>query len=64
LTQANLKAALDTALKLTTSRAAGAPGIAAMATDKTSNFYEGALGTRELGKISLSDNAGKYVPGN
>jgi hypothetical protein len=48
MTQAKLKAALDTALKLTTSRAGGAPGIVAMATDKTSNFYEGASGTREL----------------
>jgi methyl acetate hydrolase len=52
MTQAKLKAALDTTLKLSTTRAGGAPGIVAMATDKTSNFYEGASGTRELGKNS------------
>lgn len=34
----------------TVSRAGGAPGVVAIATNKTSNFYEGAAGVRELGQ--------------
>lgn len=94
MTQAKLKTALDGALQQCVSRHGGVPGVVAMATDRNANFYEGAVGTRELGKdnpittdsvfaifsttkaltgtlimqlveegkISLSDNAGKYVP--
>jgi methyl acetate hydrolase len=39
----------DTILQFSTQRYGGAPGVVAMATDRTSNFYEGAAGTRELG---------------
>ncbi|MFP6780081.1 MAG: serine hydrolase domain-containing protein [Gammaproteobacteria bacterium] len=34
----------------TVSRAGGAPGVVAIATDKTCNIYEGAAGVRELGQ--------------
>jgi methyl acetate hydrolase len=34
----------------TVSRAGGAPGVVAMATDKTGNYYEGAAGVRKLGQ--------------
>ncbi len=37
-------------LETTVSRAGGAPGVVAMATDRAANFYEGAAGVRELGK--------------
>lgn len=40
----------DTILQYTVGRAGGAPGVVAMATDRTGNFYEGAAGVRELGK--------------
>ena len=39
-------------LQTTVSRAGGAPGVVAMATDRATNFYEGAAGVRELGKPS------------
>jgi methyl acetate hydrolase len=42
----------DAVLAYTTGRAGGAPGVVAMATDRRSNFYEGAAGQRELGKQS------------
>jgi methyl acetate hydrolase len=42
--------ALDAALHQTVHRHGGAPGVVAMATDRSGNFYEGAVGTRELGK--------------
>jgi len=44
-----VKTALDDILATTTSRAGGAPGVVAMATDRNGNFYEGAAGVRELG---------------
>ena len=37
-------------LAYTVGRAGGAPGVVAMATDRTANFYEGAAGVRELGQ--------------
>lgn len=94
MTKEKMKIALDGALRQTVSHHGGVPGIVAMATDREGNFYEGAAGSRELGKddpmtidsvfaifsttkaltgtlamqlleegkISLSDDAGKYVP--
>lgn len=41
---------LDAILTQTTQRHGGVPGVVAMATDRSGNFYEGASGTRELGK--------------
>ncbi|MFT4563797.1 MAG: methyl acetate hydrolase, partial [Gammaproteobacteria bacterium] len=38
----------DDILKATVSRAGGAPGVVAMATNETANYYEGAAGVREL----------------
>jgi methyl acetate hydrolase len=52
MNQAKLKSSLDTVLAYTTQRHGGAPGVVAMATDRNGNFYEGAAGTRELGKAS------------
>ncbi len=52
MTQAKLKTALDAVLDQTVHRHGGAPGVVAMATDRNGNFYEGASGTRELGKAS------------
>ncbi len=46
----SLTEAANDILKLTVSRAGGAPGVVAMATDSTGNIYEGAAGVRELGK--------------
>jgi len=46
----SVTAAADNILAYTVNRAGGAPGIVAMATDKSGNFYEGAAGVRELGK--------------
>lgn len=40
----------DAVLAYTTERAGGAPGVVAMATDRRTNFYEGAAGKRELGQ--------------
>jgi methyl acetate hydrolase len=42
--------ALDATLAQATGRFGGVPGVVAMATDANGNFYEGAAGTRELGK--------------
>jgi len=47
---AKLKTAADAALTQTVTRHGGAPGVVAMATDHQGNFYEGAAGTRELGR--------------
>lgn len=41
---------LDAILTQTTQRHGGVPGVVAMATDRGGNFYEGASGTRQLGK--------------
>ena len=46
----SLTDAANTILKETVSRAGGAPGVVAMATDRRGNLYEGAAGVRELGK--------------
>ncbi len=45
-----LKTSADTLLDYTVSRAGGAPGVVAMATDRQGNFYEGSAGVRELGQ--------------
>jgi methyl acetate hydrolase len=45
-----IRRAADTVLRYTVERTGGAPGVIAMATDRTGNFYEGAAGRRELGK--------------
>lgn len=45
-----LTAALDAVLAQAAHRHGGVPGVVAMATDRQGNFYEGAAGTRELGK--------------
>lgn len=50
MTQARTTPALDAVLAQTTQRRGGAPGVVAMATDRDGNFYEGAAGTRELGR--------------
>ncbi len=52
MNQKKLEAALDAVLDQTAHRHGGAPGVVAMATDRTGNFYEGAAGTRELGQDS------------
>ena len=52
MTQPKLKTALDAVLDQTVHRHGGAPGVVAMATDRNGNFYEGASGSRELGKAS------------
>jgi methyl acetate hydrolase len=52
MTQAKMKSALDAVLKQTVERHGGVPGVVAMATDRQGNFYEDAVGTRELGKDS------------
>ena len=44
------KAAADTVLDYTVNRFGGAPGVVAMATARSGNVYEGAVGKRELGK--------------
>lgn len=49
---AKFKTAADAVLAQTVSRHGGAPGIVAMATDPQRNFYEGAAGSRELGKAA------------
>lgn len=46
----SITATADDILAYTVNRAGGAPGVVAMATDKTANFYEGAAGVRELGR--------------
>ncbi|MFM0633134.1 serine hydrolase, partial [Paraburkholderia xenovorans] len=52
MTQVKMKSALDAVLKQSVERHGGVPGVVAMATDRHGNFYEGAVGTRELGKDS------------
>jgi methyl acetate hydrolase len=52
MTQGKLKSTLDTVLAQATQRFGGTPGVVAMATDRNGNFYEGAAGTRELGRDS------------
>lgn len=49
----SITTAADNILSYTVSRAGGAPGVIAMATDRSGNFYEGAAGLRELGKTEL-----------
>jgi methyl acetate hydrolase len=49
---AKFKTAADAVLAQTVGRHGGAPGIVAMATDAERNFYEGAAGSRELGKAA------------
>ncbi|MCC6710032.1 MAG: beta-lactamase family protein [Gammaproteobacteria bacterium] len=46
----SLTDAANAILNETVSRAGGAPGVVAMATDRKGNTYEGAAGVRELGK--------------
>ncbi|WP_027015945.1 serine hydrolase domain-containing protein [Comamonas composti] len=46
----NVRIALDAILAQTATRHGGVPGVVAMATDRDGNFYEGAAGTRELGR--------------
>ena len=43
-----LKPLADGILQRTVSAAGGAPGVVAMATDRTANFYEGCAGRRQL----------------
>ena len=45
-----LKRAADAVLTNTVAASGGAPGVVAMVTDRQRNVYEGAAGTRELGK--------------
>ena len=45
----DFKRAADAVLNHAVNVAGGAPGVVAMATDRKSNFYEGAAGRRELG---------------
>lgn len=49
MTQA-IRDAADAVLAYTVQRAGGAPGVVAMATDRTGNIYEGAAGRRALGQ--------------
>ena len=44
-----IKQAADTILNYSVNRAGGVPGVVAMATDRTANFYEGSAGKRALG---------------
>ena len=44
-----IQQAADTVLDYSVHRAGGAPGVVAMATDRTANFYEGCAGKRSLG---------------
>ena len=46
----SLSTAANDILAYTVGRAGGAPGVVAMATDRSANFYEGAAGVRELGQ--------------
>lgn len=46
----SLKSAADAVLRSNTGRFGGAPGVVAMATDRSGNIYEGASGKRELGQ--------------
>jgi len=55
MSNARMKAALDSVLQQTTGRHGGAPGVVAMVTDQDCNIYEGAAGVRELGKQTPMD---------
>ena len=44
-----IKQAADTVLDYCVNRAGGTPGVVAMATNRTANFYEGSAGKRALG---------------
>lgn len=46
----SLSTAANDILAYTVGRAGGAPGVVAMATDRSANLYEGAAGVRELGQ--------------
>lgn len=46
----NLKTVLDSVLQQAVQRHGGVPGVVAMVTDRNSNIYEGAAGSRTLGK--------------
>ena len=62
MTTTQLKTALDAVLKQNVERHGGSPGVVAMATNRQENFYEGAAGSRELGKDgfgSLGDAVGQ-----
>lgn len=50
MNQDKFRIAADQALLQTVNRHGGVPGVVAMATDRQGNFYEGAAGSRELGK--------------
>ncbi len=50
MTEQKLITALDAVLDQTVHRHGGAPGVVAMVTDRNDNFYEGAVGTREMGQ--------------
>ncbi|MDZ4251155.1 MAG: serine hydrolase domain-containing protein [Sulfuritalea sp.] len=50
MNQDKFKIAADQALLQTVNRHGGVPGVVAMATDRQENFYEGAAGSREMGK--------------
>ncbi len=50
MTQTQMQTALDALLKQSVERHGGTPGVVAMATDRESNFFEGAAGVQELGK--------------
>ncbi len=52
MSKKNLQPILDAQLNYLTQRHGSVPGVVAMATDRNGNFYEGAAGTRELGKDS------------
>ena len=49
----SIKVIADIILRNSVGRAGGAPGVVAMATDSSDNFYEGAAGVRELGEANL-----------
>ena len=50
MTTTHLTTARDAVLKQNVERHGGSPGVVAMATNRQENFYEGAAGSRELGK--------------
>ena len=62
----SIASAADAILAYTVGRAGGAPGVVAMATDRSANFYEGAAGVRELGKPQpmTADRADRKRIGN
>ncbi len=50
MTQEKFRQTADQVLQQNVGRFGGSPGVVAMATDRSGNFYEGAAGKRELGK--------------